>query len=103
MESLFNMTVESDKSGLQVLHLLLYKPLHVYLCNNVLLWSLTLTWMCQVAIHAIGDRANDLILDMYKSVVAKNGMRDRRFRVNNISKIFRNLSNINHGRRYSAA
>ncbi|XP_058196312.1 protein LONG AFTER FAR-RED 3 isoform X2 [Rhododendron vialii] len=51
MESLFNMTVESDKSGLQV------------------------------AIHAIGDRANDLILDMYKSVVAKNGMRDRRFRI----------------------
>ncbi|KAI8571586.1 hypothetical protein RHMOL_Rhmol01G0131500 [Rhododendron molle] len=51
MESLFNMTVESDKSGLQV------------------------------AIHAIGDRANDLILDMYESVVAKNGMRDRRFRI----------------------
>ncbi|KAG5565120.1 hypothetical protein RHGRI_001120 [Rhododendron griersonianum] len=50
MESLFNMTMESDKYGLQV------------------------------AIHAIGDRANDLILDMYKSVVAKNGMRDRRFR-----------------------
>jgi len=51
MERLLNMTVESDKSGLQV------------------------------AIHAIGDRANDLILDMYKSVVATNGMRDRRFRI----------------------
>ncbi|THG04875.1 hypothetical protein TEA_010116 [Camellia sinensis var. sinensis] len=50
-ESLLNMTVASDRSGLQV------------------------------AIHAIGDRANDLILDMYKSVVSTNGMRDRRFRI----------------------
>lgn len=50
-ENLFNMTMASDKSGLQV------------------------------AIHAIGDRANDLILDMYESVASKNGKRDRRFRV----------------------
>lgn len=35
----------------------------------------------QVAIHAIGDRANDLILDLYRSVASTNGMRDRRFRV----------------------
>ncbi|XP_059652002.1 protein LONG AFTER FAR-RED 3 isoform X3 [Cornus florida] len=35
----------------------------------------------EVAIHAIGDRANDLILDMYESVISTNGMRDRRFRV----------------------
>ncbi|KAL1815657.1 hypothetical protein ACET3Z_018231 [Daucus carota] len=35
----------------------------------------------QVAIHAIGDRANGMILDMYTSVVATNGMRDRRFRI----------------------
>ncbi|EPS59652.1 hypothetical protein M569_15152, partial [Genlisea aurea] len=35
----------------------------------------------QVAIHAIGDRANDMILDMYKSVAFENGMRDRRFRI----------------------
>ncbi|KAL5733994.1 hypothetical protein ACOSP7_031855 [Xanthoceras sorbifolium] len=49
-ESLFNMTMASDKSGLQV------------------------------AIHAIGDRANDLVLDIYKSV-ATTGMRDRRFRI----------------------
>ena len=32
--------------------------------------------------HAIGDKANDLILDIYESVVSTNGMRDRRFRVN---------------------
>ncbi|XP_059652001.1 protein LONG AFTER FAR-RED 3 isoform X2 [Cornus florida] len=51
LESLFNMTVSADNSGLQV------------------------------AIHAIGDRANDLILDMYESVISTNGMRDRRFRV----------------------
>lgn len=35
----------------------------------------------QVAIHAIGDKANDMILDMYESVASKNGKRDRRFRV----------------------
>ncbi|XP_022764742.1 uncharacterized protein LOC111309970 isoform X1 [Durio zibethinus] len=50
-ESLLNMTMASDKSGLQV------------------------------AIHAIGDRANDLVLDMYESVASKNGKRDRRFRI----------------------
>uniref|UniRef100_A0A2P2KGM5 Uncharacterized protein LOC105122806 isoform X2 n=1 Tax=Rhizophora mucronata TaxID=61149 RepID=A0A2P2KGM5_RHIMU len=50
-ESLFNMTAASDKVGLQV------------------------------AIHAIGDRANDMVLDMYESVISTNGKRDRRFRV----------------------
>ncbi|XP_071715517.1 protein LONG AFTER FAR-RED 3 [Rutidosis leptorrhynchoides] len=50
-ESLYNMTVQSDKSGLQV------------------------------AIHAIGDKANDLVLDMYESVASTNGKRDRRFRI----------------------
>ncbi|GAB2266033.1 Protein LONG AFTER FAR-RED 3 [Dionaea muscipula] len=51
LDSLVNMTAMSDKSGLQV------------------------------AIHAIGDKANDLILDLHKSVSAANGMRDRRFRI----------------------
>ncbi|EEF49559.1 Exoenzymes regulatory protein aepA precursor, putative [Ricinus communis] len=51
VENLFNMTVASDKVGLQV------------------------------AIHAIGDRANDMVLDMYESVVSTNGKRDRRFRI----------------------
>ncbi|CAK9171042.1 unnamed protein product [Ilex paraguariensis] len=50
-QSLYNMTAASHKSGLQV------------------------------AIHAIGDRANDLILDIYNSVVSTNGIRDRRFRI----------------------
>ncbi|PNY13904.1 amidohydrolase ytcj-like protein [Trifolium pratense] len=50
-DALLNMTSESDLSGLQV------------------------------AVHAIGDRANDLILDIYSSVASKNGMRDRRFRI----------------------
>lgn len=50
-DALLNMTLESDLSGLQV------------------------------AIHAIGDRANDLILDLYRSVASTNGMRDRRFRI----------------------
>ncbi|KAJ0978772.1 hypothetical protein J5N97_014246 [Dioscorea zingiberensis] len=35
----------------------------------------------QVAIHAIGDKANDLVLDLYHSVVSSNGIRDRRFRI----------------------
>ncbi|GLT75124.1 hypothetical protein SLA2020_468730 [Shorea laevis] len=51
LENLFNLTMASDKSGLQV------------------------------AIHAIGDKANDLILDMYESVASKNGNQDQRFRI----------------------
>ncbi|CAL0333595.1 unnamed protein product [Lupinus luteus] len=50
-KALLNMTLESDLYGLQV------------------------------AIHAIGDKANDLILDIYGSVASTNGMRDRRFRI----------------------
>ena len=35
----------------------------------------------QVAIHAIGDRANSLILDVFERAAAANGPRDRRWRV----------------------
>ena len=35
----------------------------------------------QVAIHAIGERANGLLLDIYDSVGKAHGSRDRRFRV----------------------
>ncbi len=35
----------------------------------------------QVNIHAIGDRANDAILDIYEKTAAANGERDRRFRI----------------------
>ena len=35
----------------------------------------------QVMIHAIGDEANFRILNLYEEVVAKNGERDRRFRI----------------------
>jgi hypothetical protein len=35
----------------------------------------------QLAIHAIGDRANSLLLDMYEKALAANGPRDRRWRV----------------------
>ena len=34
-----------------------------------------------VMIHAIGDQANALILDIYQQVAEKNGPRDRRFRI----------------------
>lgn len=35
----------------------------------------------QVAVHAIGDRANQTILDIFERVSRENGPRDRRFRV----------------------
>jgi predicted amidohydrolase YtcJ len=35
----------------------------------------------QILIHAIGDRANDLILSIYEHVERENGQRDRRFRI----------------------
>jgi len=35
----------------------------------------------QVAVHAIGDKANKLILDMYEDAERVNGPRDRRFRI----------------------
>jgi predicted amidohydrolase YtcJ len=35
----------------------------------------------QVAIHAIGDRANSLLLDLYEKAAARNGPRDRRWRI----------------------
>lgn len=35
----------------------------------------------QVAIHAIGDRANFVILNIFEKIVAQNGKRDRRWRI----------------------
>jgi predicted amidohydrolase YtcJ len=35
----------------------------------------------QIMIHAIGDRANDLILAIFEQVARENGERDRRFRI----------------------
>jgi predicted amidohydrolase YtcJ len=35
----------------------------------------------QVAVHAIGERANGLLLDIYDSVAQAHGPRDRRFRI----------------------
>ena len=35
----------------------------------------------QILIHAIGDRANDLILSIFEQVERENGQRDRRFRI----------------------
>ena len=34
-----------------------------------------------VVVHAIGDRANALLLDIYERVAKENGPRDRRFRI----------------------
>jgi predicted amidohydrolase YtcJ len=35
----------------------------------------------QVVVHAIGERANELLLNIYDSVAAAHGKRDRRFRI----------------------
>lgn len=35
----------------------------------------------QVAIHAIGDRANHILLDIFERVIAQHGERDRRWRI----------------------
>jgi len=35
----------------------------------------------QLAVHAIGDRANHLILDIFEKVIQENGERDRRWRI----------------------
>jgi predicted amidohydrolase YtcJ len=35
----------------------------------------------QVAIHAIGDKANAVILDVFEKVIVQNGPRDRRWRI----------------------
>ncbi len=35
----------------------------------------------QLAIHAIGDRANRMVLDFFDQIVRSNGVRDRRFRI----------------------
>ncbi|HEX3682270.1 MAG TPA: amidohydrolase [Bryobacteraceae bacterium] len=35
----------------------------------------------QIAIHAIGDKANNIILGMYEAVARKHGPRDRRWRI----------------------
>lgn len=35
----------------------------------------------QLMIHAIGDRGNDVVLRAYEKVIAENGSRDRRFRI----------------------
>jgi len=35
----------------------------------------------QLAVHAIGDRANALVLDAFEKAVARNGARERRFRI----------------------
>jgi predicted amidohydrolase YtcJ len=35
----------------------------------------------QIAVHAIGDKANHTVLNLFEETVAKNGPRDRRFRI----------------------
>ena len=41
----------------------------------------------QVAVHAIGDEANDLILNIFADTARKHGARDRRFRIEHVQHI----------------
>jgi predicted amidohydrolase YtcJ len=43
----------------------------------------------QVIVHAIGDRANHLILNFYEEAIKKNGPRDRRFRIEHAQHLLR--------------
>lgn len=47
----------------------------------------------QTAIHAIGDRANDWVLDAYSAVQKKYGDRDRRFRIEHAQHITKGAMN----------
>jgi predicted amidohydrolase YtcJ len=38
----------------------------------------------QLAVHAIGDKANAIILDIYEKAIRRNGPRDRRWRVEHV-------------------
>ena len=38
----------------------------------------------QVAVHAIGDRANAVLLDIFEKVIIQNGPRDRRWRIEHV-------------------
>lgn len=42
----------------------------------------------QLAIHAIGDRANKKILDFFEKIEASNGARDRRFRIEHAQHVY---------------
>jgi predicted amidohydrolase YtcJ len=44
----------------------------------------------QVANHAIGDRANDFILSVYAAANLKNGIKDRRFRIEHAQHLTQN-------------
>ena len=41
----------------------------------------------QVAVHAIGDKANALVLDIYDRVFVRNGARDRRWRIEHVQHV----------------
>jgi predicted amidohydrolase YtcJ len=41
----------------------------------------------QVVIHAIGDRANDIVLSVYENVTRENPKRDRRFRIEHAQEV----------------
>ncbi|MDX1671252.1 MAG: amidohydrolase [Balneolaceae bacterium] len=43
----------------------------------------------QVTVHAIGDKANRLLLNIYKKVFTENGPRDRRFRIEHAQHLLR--------------
>jgi predicted amidohydrolase YtcJ len=52
----------------------------------------------QVVVHAIGERANGLLLDIYDSVAKAHGPRDRRFRIEHAQHLRRqDVARLAHG------
>src|SRR3546814_19914822 len=49
----------------------------------------------QVTTHAIGDEANDIVLDTLAAGARANGARDRRFRVEHVQHIERKSTRLN--------
>ncbi|HEV2306875.1 MAG TPA: amidohydrolase [Candidatus Acidoferrales bacterium] len=43
----------------------------------------------QIAVHAIGDRANSVVLDFFERLVSENGKRDRRARIEHVQHLRR--------------
>lgn len=57
-------------------------PMEIVTTDSLRVWSLEADKAgLQLSIHAIGDRANSFVLDMFEEIVKTNPARDRRFRI----------------------
>ncbi|GAB1348841.1 amidohydrolase [Ignavibacteriales bacterium] len=57
-------------------------PMEIVTNDSLRIWSLEADRAgLQLSIHAIGDKANSFVLDMFEEIVRTNPKRDRRFRI----------------------